>query len=133
MKLPIQHKQWTEKKQTFIFFASKLKFKAGISLSSVLDCCSCTCFILKYACLTFAEDLRGEIIVPASKKLEDLIHLSELCVDLLQQNEEHYGEVSFYFPAFQGTSSIILLSTIIHLKIIYSYVCIYRATLCVLS
>ncbi|XP_030379381.1 calcium-dependent secretion activator isoform X2 [Scaptodrosophila lebanonensis] len=39
------------------------------------------------------EDLRGEIIVPPSKKLEDLIHLAELCVDLLQQNEEHYGEL----------------------------------------
>ncbi|XP_039233087.1 calcium-dependent secretion activator isoform X1 [Drosophila yakuba] len=39
------------------------------------------------------EDLRGEVIVPAPKKLEDLIHLAELCVDLLQQNEEHYGEL----------------------------------------
>ncbi|KRF99800.1 uncharacterized protein Dwil_GK13625 [Drosophila willistoni] len=39
------------------------------------------------------EDLRGEIIVPPPKKLEDLIHLSELCVDLLQQNEEYYGEL----------------------------------------
>ncbi|XP_049316079.1 calcium-dependent secretion activator isoform X4 [Bactrocera dorsalis] len=39
------------------------------------------------------EDLRGEIIVPAAKKLEDLIHLAELCVDLLQQNEEHYAEL----------------------------------------
>ena len=27
------------------------------------------------------------------KKLEDLSHLAELCVDLLQQNEEHYAEV----------------------------------------
>jgi MUN domain len=40
------------------------------------------------------EDLRGEMIVPPAKKLEDLIHLAELCVDLLQQNEEHYAEVS---------------------------------------
>lgn len=40
------------------------------------------------------DDLRGEVIVPPSKKLEDLIHLTELCVDLLQQNEEHYAEVS---------------------------------------
>lgn len=32
--------------------------------------------------------------MPPSKKLEDLIHLAELCVDLLQQNEEHYAEVS---------------------------------------
>ncbi|BFG06627.1 calcium-dependent secretion activator [Drosophila madeirensis] len=39
------------------------------------------------------DDLRGEIIVPPPKKLEDLIHLAELCVDLLQQNEEHYGEL----------------------------------------
>jgi len=31
--------------------------------------------------------------VTPSKKLEDLIHLAELCVDLLQQNEEHYAEV----------------------------------------
>ncbi|KAL7726775.1 hypothetical protein ACLKA6_001492 [Drosophila palustris] len=39
------------------------------------------------------EDLRGEVMVPPPKKLEDLIHLAELCVDLLQQNEEHYGEL----------------------------------------
>lgn len=40
------------------------------------------------------EDLRGETMVSPSKKLEDLIRLAELCVDLLQQNEEHYAEVS---------------------------------------
>ncbi|KAJ8941879.1 hypothetical protein NQ318_001732 [Aromia moschata] len=38
------------------------------------------------------EDLRGEAMVSPSKKLDDLIHLAELCVDLLQQNEEHYAE-----------------------------------------
>ncbi|XP_030755943.1 calcium-dependent secretion activator isoform X2 [Sitophilus oryzae] len=38
------------------------------------------------------EDLRGETMVSPSKKLDDLIHLAELCVDLLQQNEEHYAE-----------------------------------------
>ncbi|XP_064537610.1 calcium-dependent secretion activator isoform X4 [Drosophila montana] len=43
------------------------------------------------------EDLRGELIVPPPKKLEDLIHLAELCVDLLQQNEEHYGEAFAWF------------------------------------
>lgn len=42
----------------------------------------------------FEEDLRGDVIVLPAKKLEDLIHLTELCVDLLQQNEEHYAEVS---------------------------------------
>lgn len=43
---------------------------------------------------SITEDLRGEMMVPPAKKLEDLIHLAELCVDLLQQNEEHYAEVS---------------------------------------
>ncbi|XP_059468283.1 calcium-dependent secretion activator isoform X3 [Neocloeon triangulifer] len=33
-----------------------------------------------------------EVAIPPSKRLEDLIHLAELCVDLLQQNEEHYAE-----------------------------------------
>lgn len=46
------------------------------------------CFLL--------DDLRGETMVPPSKKLDDLIHLAELCVDLLQQNEEHYAEVSVF-------------------------------------
>jgi hypothetical protein len=40
-----------------------------------------------------ADDLSGDVMVAPSKKLEDLIHLAELCVDLLQQNEEHYAEV----------------------------------------
>nr|CAD7587650.1 unnamed protein product [Timema genevievae] len=39
-----------------------------------------------------ANDLSGEVIIAPGKKLEDLIHLAELCVDLLQQNEEHYAE-----------------------------------------
>lgn len=33
-------------------------------------------------------------MVTPAKKLEDLIKLAEMCVDLLQQNEEHYAEVS---------------------------------------
>ncbi|XP_026473035.1 calcium-dependent secretion activator [Ctenocephalides felis] len=43
------------------------------------------------------DDLRGEVMVPPAKKLEDLIHLAELCVDLLQQNEEHYAEAFAWF------------------------------------
>lgn len=39
------------------------------------------------------EDLSGENSVSAGRKLDDLIHLAELCVDLLQQNEEHHAEV----------------------------------------
>ena len=36
----------------------------------------------------------GEVVVPPARKLEDLIRLSELCVDLLRGNEEFYAEVS---------------------------------------
>ncbi|GLH08157.1 uncharacterized protein GBIM_13451 [Gryllus bimaculatus] len=43
------------------------------------------------------DDLSGEVMVAPSKKLEDLIHLAELCVDLLQQNEEHYAEFTLKF------------------------------------
>lgn len=35
-------------------------------------------------------------LVPG-RRLEELIHLAELCVDLLQQNEDHYAEVSISF------------------------------------
>ena len=31
------------------------------------------------------------------KRIEDLIHLAELCIEVLQQNEEHYLEVCFSF------------------------------------
>ena len=37
----------------------------------------------------------GEVVVPPAKKLEDLIRLAELCVDLLRQNEEFYAEVKY--------------------------------------
>lgn len=52
------------------------------------------CLVLTCWMNLFVDDLSGEMTVPPSKKLEDLIHLAELCVDLLQQNEEHYAEVS---------------------------------------
>ncbi|XP_044256566.1 calcium-dependent secretion activator isoform X1 [Tribolium madens] len=58
--------------------------------------CLETAALLNYTRLSseakIEEDLRGETMVPPSKKLDDLIHLAELCVDLLQQNEEHYAE-----------------------------------------
>lgn len=41
-------------------------------------------------------------MVTPAKKLEDLIHLAELCVDLLQQNEEHYAEVRCQFSKLQN-------------------------------
>lgn len=29
----------------------------------------------------------------AARKLEEVLHLAELCIEVLQQNEEHHSEV----------------------------------------
>lgn len=44
-----------------------------------------------------------------NKRLEDLIHLAEMCVDQLQQNEEHYAEVSWCDFVLNIFSSILNL------------------------
>ncbi|KAL1493003.1 hypothetical protein ABEB36_011149 [Hypothenemus hampei] len=63
---------------------------------AVIKKCLETAALVNYTKLSaeakIEEDLRGETMVSPSKKLDDLIHLAELCVDLLQQNEEHYAE-----------------------------------------
>merc|ERR1719150_3505905 len=43
------------------------------------------------------EDMIGEVAIPPARKLEDLIRLAELCVDLLRQNEEFYAEAFAWF------------------------------------
>lgn len=35
--------------------------------------------------------------VPPQQRIEDMIRVAELCVDLLKENEEHHGEVSRYY------------------------------------
>lgn len=73
--------------------SSEAKIEGTNILLNVIERIFHQCLIF-YPIGNCADDLRGEVIVPPSKKLEDLIHLTELCVDLLQQNEEHYAEVS---------------------------------------
>jgi len=46
------------------------------------------------------EDMVTEVVLPPSRKLEDLIRLAELCVDLLRQNEEFYAEFQNAFAWF---------------------------------
>lgn len=69
--------------------AEALSLSGPVIKDSFQQCLVLTCWVI-----LFVDDLSGEMTVPPSKKLEDLIHLAELCVDLLQQNEEHYAEVS---------------------------------------
>ena len=42
----------------------------------------------------------GEVVITPRQKLEDLIRLAELCVDLLRQNEEFYAEVTKHFRKY---------------------------------
>lgn len=68
---------------------------------SMIKSCLETAALVNYDRLSAAakieDDYNGEVCVPPGKKLEDLIRLAELCVDLLQQNEEHYSEVLVRF------------------------------------
>ena len=41
--------------------------------------------------LLFVESYNDD--VQPKKRLEDVIHLAELCIEVLQQNEEHHAEV----------------------------------------
>ena len=76
-------------------------------------------FISNRILYDFLENLYNSETTP-KKKVEDLIHLAELCIDLLQQNEEHHSEVSlilllsyFDFAIF----SVKYISFLIHLKL----------------
>ncbi|XP_070192470.1 calcium-dependent secretion activator 1-like isoform X1 [Littorina saxatilis] len=42
------------------------------------------------------EDALGDDVSP-KKKLEDIMHLAELCIEVLQQNEEHHAEAFAWF------------------------------------
>ncbi|XP_072402890.1 calcium-dependent secretion activator isoform X7 [Diabrotica undecimpunctata] len=68
---------------------------------SMIKKCLETAALVNYTRLSseakIEEDLRGDTLVSPNKKLDDLIHLAELCVDLLQQNEEHYAEAFAWF------------------------------------
>ena len=52
-------------------------------------------FVLIFNCFKYLSILDSlySIETAPKKKVEDLIHLAELCIDLLQQNEEHHSEV----------------------------------------
>lgn len=73
-------------------------------------------------------DPENQQIIP-SRRLEELIHLSELCVDLLQQNEDHYAEVRNCFllslellnapDSFKGTDKVRVITSVLIYKMIY--------------
>ncbi|XP_077194489.1 calcium-dependent secretion activator 2 isoform X5 [Paroedura picta] len=53
-----------------------------------------------YAKIEAANDKDPETLnqAPPSVKLEEVIHLAELCIEVLQQNEEHHSEAFAWWP-----------------------------------
>ena len=49
-------------------------------------------FLVDLYYLLLQPDSYNDEIQP-KKRLEDVIHLAELCIEVLQQNEEHHAEV----------------------------------------
>lgn len=66
-------------------------------VKTLIKSCLETAALVNYTKLSaeakIEDDLSGDVCVPPNKKLADLIQLAEMCVDLLQQNGEHYSEV----------------------------------------
>uniref|UniRef100_A0A2C9K1P8 PH domain-containing protein n=1 Tax=Biomphalaria glabrata TaxID=6526 RepID=A0A2C9K1P8_BIOGL len=56
--------------------------------------------ISEYAKIEGRKKGTGEVLgddVPPKKKLDDIMHLAELCIEVLQQNEEHHAEAFAWF------------------------------------
>jgi hypothetical protein len=52
--------------------------------------------LLKNSIIAHSESYQEE--VGQKKRLEDVMHLAELCIEVLQQNEEHHAEVNISRP-----------------------------------
>ena len=57
-----------------------------------MQCCKIRGVFLHSFLLPLIPDGYIEDVEP-KKRLDDLIHLAELCIEVLQQNEEHHAEV----------------------------------------
>lgn len=77
------------------------------ALLFVLCCAALLCALLSRT-LPRSISKRTLHLCAEGKSLEDMIHVAELCIELLQQNDEHYSEVRSY--QYQCLSSAFSLS-----------------------
>ena len=54
-------------------------------------------FTCSIACLLKVVDGCSPEELDPKKKLDSLMHLAELCIEVIQQNEEYHAEVCLYF------------------------------------
>lgn len=61
----------------------------------------------EYMCFDHAETTNNPNLHP-SIKLQDLVRLAELCIEVVQENNEHYAEVSVLLSALSALSPLSL-------------------------
>ena len=89
----------------FIFIASLISQIYAFSfcfntLVSSLHLGICLAFYFKVILLLFVFNIETMSQATPARKLEEVLHLAELCIEVLQQNEEHHAEVMVRFTCF---------------------------------
>ncbi|XP_051545926.1 calcium-dependent secretion activator 2-like isoform X4 [Myxocyprinus asiaticus] len=70
--------------------------------------------LINYSQLTEYAQIEESSQAPAEKKLEDMIRLGELCIEVLQQNDEHHSEAFSWWPEVMAkhAETFLLLYTV---------------------
>ncbi|XP_012684903.2 calcium-dependent secretion activator 2 isoform X4 [Clupea harengus] len=66
--------------------------------------------LVNYSQLTEYAQIEATSQAPPEKRLEDMVRLGELCMDVLQQNEEHHSEAFGWWPDLMTEHAEIFLS-----------------------
>ncbi|XP_051975410.1 calcium-dependent secretion activator 2 isoform X3 [Xyrauchen texanus] len=66
--------------------------------------------LINYSQLTEYAQIEESSHAPAEKKLEDMIRLGELCMEVLQQNDEHHSEAFSWWPEVMAEHAETFLS-----------------------
>uniref|UniRef100_A0A7N8WIW6 Calcium dependent secretion activator 2 n=1 Tax=Mastacembelus armatus TaxID=205130 RepID=A0A7N8WIW6_9TELE len=66
---------------------------------------------INYSQLIEYSQIKGEFVAAPEKRLEDVMRLGELCIEVLQQNDEHHSEVAFsWWPELMADHAETFLS-----------------------
>lgn len=91
------------KNYSFVFLVSLISqihafsfcFNTLVSSLPLLE--SAWLFVFKVTWLWFVFNIETMNQATPARKLEEVLHLAELCIEVLQQNEEHHAEVMTCF------------------------------------
>lgn len=80
-----------------LFLQNTLSHSASISWSHRCISDYVLVFIFRVTLLLFVLNPETMNQATPARKLEEVLHLAELCIEVLQQNEEHHAEVMTCF------------------------------------